>query len=275
MFALKGFTVRVKPQQTLARSLMSPQMTYFQQRFLKNWNAPRRKAKTWKMTKYPCIPNFMQTVKADPFDYQLQTKQQVSEQLAVNPKFEMDLAKTTYNKSMTPLELPLNPATINEVVPKITFDLKKWPMSSCQRERFIYLLGPRYRGKSTITLRCKQYTTYDQNLKKLDQTMRELVLESLRAPNIQSHCIRSAYAHDRFKRAFGRTREERVKRREAEKRWKQEALEYFKATGETLQEKLDKEDLRKRVEQELKDLKEGKVKTKNIELRDFRFSAEY
>ena len=79
-----AFSKLRKLQTPVFSTMGQSQLNYTPVRFLKNWNDRRGKAKRWKMKKLPHIPTFMQTIKPDPFDYELQTKEQVQRQLAIN-----------------------------------------------------------------------------------------------------------------------------------------------------------------------------------------------
>lgn len=92
---------------------------------------------------------------------------------------------------------------------RLSFNIDELPISSAQRERMIFLLGPRYKGKPTVRIVSKQYPTYEQNTKRCIELFKELTFESLRAPNKDLASVRNPYRHARQKRRLGRTKEER------------------------------------------------------------------
>ena len=98
-------------------------------------------------------------------------------------------------------------------VSKLRFDLRHLNLQPLQRERFIFLLGPRYNPKKphSIKIVTKQYATFLENYFKGMETIKELYLESLRAPGDAVNFRRDPYLREKFiKKHFGRTKEERI-----------------------------------------------------------------
>mmetsp|Transcript_22786 Transcript_22786/g.28213 ORF Transcript_22786/g.28213 Transcript_22786/m.28213 type:complete len:261 (-) Transcript_22786:97-879(-) len=96
---------------------------------------------------------------------------------------------------------------------KIRFDLKEMNLQPLQKERFIFLLGPRYNPKKPYDIKIvtKQYPTYLENYFKGMDTIKELYWEALRAPGDAVNFQRDPYLREQFKkRKFGKTREERL-----------------------------------------------------------------
>lgn len=83
-------------------------------------------------------------------------------------------------------------------------------LAPLQRQRFIFLLGPRYTGSDKIKLVCSLYNTYHENYAKVFEILREIYWESKRAPSINTTIIQNPYRRDFFKRKLGRTKEERL-----------------------------------------------------------------
>ena len=189
----------------------------------------RRQIKIKKWKKYPCVPDFMQGRKKDPFDYTLQTKEQARDQLMLNNNFPFVLAKTFTNDDYVPGNTYLHGTILEKEKAKILFDLKDFPLSTCQKERLIFLLGPRYnekedQGKIVIT----DHPEFNLNLQKGIEIYEELLLEALRAPNVDSRAIRDPYYKDRAKISLGKTKEERDAKEKAAEEFRLESIKLAK-----------------------------------------------
>lgn len=76
----------------------------------------------------------------------------------------------------------------------------------------MYLLGPRYQNSHLIKLVCRQYNTFQENFVRVNEILREIYWESLRAPAYNSTMIKNPYRREVLRRKFlGRTKEERLK----------------------------------------------------------------
>jgi len=77
-----------------------------------------------------------------------------------------------------------NTRDVRERVAKLRIDLRDLKLFPLQRERFVYLLGPRYNAQRPhdIKIVCKQYETFQENYIRAHETLREIYWESLRAP---------------------------------------------------------------------------------------------
>ena len=164
-----------------------------------------RKAKYFKWKKYPCVPDFMSTSKRDPFDYTLQTKEEVRKQLLLNCNFPIEVGKIMDKNFGKPVESDKHGQDMIGEQVKIRFDMNEWPLSSLQKERLIFLLGPRYRDRPHVRFTVKQYDTFEKNVQRAHEVIKEMVLESLRAPNIDVRALRDPYYKERLKRKLGRT----------------------------------------------------------------------
>lgn len=89
------------------------------------------------------------------------------------------------------------------------FNIKDLQLSSLQKERLAFLLGPRLKPNGKAKIVMKKYPTPVQNLKHLDEKFREILLEAMRAPNINHNEIKNPYTRQKKKRELGRTPEER------------------------------------------------------------------
>jgi len=72
-----------------------------------------------------------------------------------------------------------------ERVAKIFIDMREMNLATLQRERLIFLLGPRFNPKKPYQLKivAKQHNTFSENYMKAFQLLRELYWEALRAPS--------------------------------------------------------------------------------------------
>ena len=96
---------------------------------------------------------------------------------------------------------------------RIHFDLRDLKLQPLQRERFIFLLGPRYDPENPhkIKIVTKQYPTHLENYFKGLETIKEMYWEALRAPDDQVNFQRDPYLREQFKkRKLGKTREQRL-----------------------------------------------------------------
>lgn len=93
---------------------------------------------------------------------------------------------------------------------KIQFDLRELALAPLQRERFVFLMGPRYREGHRQRLVARKALTYLENYDLVFDQLRELYWEALRAPTTMSTFIRNPYRREKFiKKTFGKTAEER------------------------------------------------------------------
>ena len=84
-------------------------------------------------------------------------------------------------------------------------------LAPLQRQRFIFLLGPRYKGSDKIKLVCKQYNTHHENYVRVMEILREIYWEAKRAPSTNTTALTNPYRREfLLKKFFGRTREQRL-----------------------------------------------------------------
>lgn len=70
---------------------------------------------------------------------------------------------------------------INKCV--ITFKMADCKFSKLQKERFLFLVGPRYDAKTdTVKFVGRHFTEYEYNYNKAVEMIKEVLLESYRAP---------------------------------------------------------------------------------------------
>lgn len=83
-------------------------------------------------------------------------------------------------------------------------------LSPLQRQRFIYLLGPRYKDSHKVKLVCTQYNTFHENYIRVLEILREIYWEAKRAPDTNVTAIKNPYRKEQLiKKFFGKTKEER------------------------------------------------------------------
>ena len=96
-------------------------------------------------------------------------------------------------------------------VAKIFFDLRDLGLSPEQRERFIFLLGPRYNESHQVKIVCRQFMTFQENYLRALEQFREIYWESKRAPDRCATLSRNPYRREKIlKKLYGRTKEERT-----------------------------------------------------------------
>ena len=162
---------------------------------------------------YTCVPASMETKRNDPFDYKLRSLAEVKHQLKY---FPADLVVYASYKRYTAgdhREDNERNTDDRDRVSKLRFDLRHLNLQPLQRERFIFLLGPRYNPKKphSIKIVTKQYPTFLENYFKGMETIKELYLESLRAPDDAVNFRRDPYLREKFiKKHIGKTKEERI-----------------------------------------------------------------
>ena len=79
---------------------------------------------------------------------------------------------------------------------KIRFDLREMGLSTEQRERFVFLLGPRYSGTPINKIVYGKYHTYAENYVKCFEQFREIYWESIRAPDRWAVMMRNPYRRE-------------------------------------------------------------------------------
>ena len=101
---------------------------------------------------------------------------------------------------------------------KITFDLRDMNLSPEQRERFVFLLGPRYKGSHVNKIVCNKFLSFQENYLKCLEQLREIYWEALRAPSRCATLTRNPYRREfLIKKKYGKTKEERKANLKAEK----------------------------------------------------------
>lgn len=167
---------------------------------------------------YNCVPEWSKTVAADPFDYKLRSLAEVREhQKYFPPDFVINMEQNQYpgdDQRFTENNSDHRPA-----IARITVDMRQMKLAPLQRERFIFLLGPRYNPKKPFDVRIvmRQYSEYQQNFDRACEVLREMYWEALRAPDDLVNFRRNPYLRENtIKRVFGKdaaTRNGNIKER--------------------------------------------------------------
>ncbi|CAD8178387.1 unnamed protein product [Paramecium octaurelia] len=112
----------------------------------------------------------------DPFDYPLRTKKEIDEQLKQNPPSYKVFAEISFIPDLKGDNLHKN----SEIA--VFVNISEMNFTPKQRERFIYLIGPRYKGKDEIRIKVNTFNNPQQNIEKGKEMIYELFLEAIRAP---------------------------------------------------------------------------------------------
>lgn len=98
-------------------------------------------------------------------------------------------------------------------VAKVIFDIRSLKLAPLQRERFVFLLGSRYKPEKPHYCRIvsRQYATYAENFIRANEILRELYWEALRAPTDMVNMRRNPHTREKLmKKILGKTSEERA-----------------------------------------------------------------
>lgn len=140
-----------------------------------------RKAKT-KLMKYDDVfkPFWMKLKKDDPFDYPLRSKEEVYYQMYLHPPFWN--IHYMYNIQFEDLVVKAssNGNLYNKV--KIYVKIKEMNLFPLQQQRLVFLLGRRYKQNGILKLVVGQTDNLETNVAIGRDTLKQLYLESLRAP---------------------------------------------------------------------------------------------
>ncbi len=152
----------------------------------------------------------------DPFDYKLRDPAEVAAtHKYFPPNFIIDATYKRYTAGDMRVHVdyddPLPNIDNREAVVKLRFDLKELYLAPLQRERFIFLMGPRMSpAKNKVKIVVKQYNTYSENFIRANEIIREIYWEALRAPETDVISERNPYRKEFLKKKrFGKYKEER------------------------------------------------------------------
>jgi len=103
-----------------------------------------------------------------------------------------------------------------ERVAKISLDMRDLRLAPLQRDRLIYLLGPRWSDarKHHIKIVYGQYNTFGENYIRCFETLRELYWEAKRAPDHNNTMVVNPYRREKLIKSFyGKYAAERTEKR--------------------------------------------------------------
>lgn len=167
---------------------------------------------------YSCVPEWQQATVKDQFDYKLRTKEEVKNEFKYhNAEFNILSVFKGYTAGNPRLEDNMD---TRERVAKIWVDLREMKLAPLQRQRFVFLLGPRYLGSHKVKLVCRQYITFHENYVRVMEILREIYWESKRAPDVNTTMLKNPYRREYLlKKVYGKTKEQRTEAKKAEKLW--------------------------------------------------------
>ena len=160
---------------------------------------------------YTQIPPWLKKQERDPFDYKLRSKEEVLlDSKYFPPEFEWNNQITMY-PSGDVREHGNTRIDNRDKKARISLSLKDLCLAPLQRQRFCFLLGPRYKKDSDlIKLSCCKFLTYNENYLRVLEQLREIYWESLRAPEESDTFKRNPYRKEKIiKKMLGKTKEER------------------------------------------------------------------
>ena len=124
------------------------------------------------------LPPWSQRMYRDPFDYPLRSLEEVKAELEKNPipnEAQVEIVHykdTAHDRSYD----------IRDSVVKMYVDMDTWNLTKLQKERLLFLLGPRYKGVPRFKIVGREYATREQNIQKCMDVIYELLMETKRAP---------------------------------------------------------------------------------------------
>lgn len=203
-----------------------------------------------KHTTYPCVPVWEKKRFIDPFDYPLRSKKEILLEQELNPPdFPM---KLIINRQLGS-ELTYKPMQEDSrgKEAKIIINMEHMNLSSLQKKRLIFLLGPRYKNSNVFKIVFRDYDTYQKNLLKAFDLLKLLYIEAKRAPIF--HPVRATLQERKryLRKYFGKTKEEREKNMKLNNEKYQKDLEEFEKLWENRQVNFTEEKIFERVEKRL------------------------
>jgi len=114
---------------------------------------------------YTCIPEELNRREADPFDYKLRSLAEVEEQMKYFPPDVVINAAYRKYTSSDRREGHENNLETRDRISVITIDIRELNLQPLQKERLIFLLGPRYDPKKPHQLKVvsKRHLTFLEN----------------------------------------------------------------------------------------------------------------
>lgn len=177
-------------------------------------NIARPNRNVWRRPKhmYPCVPEYQKVTPRDPFDYKLRSKEEVADDFKHwEPDFPISVCYKRYTAGDTRVDNPENRDN-RERVAKIRMDIRTLKLAPLQRNRFQYLMGPRWNPRMPHHLKvvCSQYNTFQENYMRAFELFREVYWEAKRAPDTQHTMLVNPYRREKIlKKVYGKTAEAR------------------------------------------------------------------
>jgi len=98
---------------------------------------------------------------------------------------------------------------------KFVVNINDMNLTRLQRQRLIFLLGPRYKNSSKFKIVYRKYETIEKNLEKAFEILKLLYIEAKRAPILHPTKCSPKERANYFKKYLGRTKEDReIKRKQ-------------------------------------------------------------
>ena len=140
------------------------------------------KAKSKVIQKYEALPDFRTTQSLDPFDYPLSSREEVERHI----EQVMNHVPVTVKTDFTREALDIYTDFARKVV--LTTNIKYFKMSPLQKERLAFLMQINFDRKTgEMKFVCNSYPHREENTVRCFEMMKEVVLESLRAPFNEEH----------------------------------------------------------------------------------------
>lgn len=125
------------------------------------------------------LPTWSEKMYRDPFEYPLRSLEEVKKELENFPIDKSARIELVHFKDSQNREGDLD---LRQTVVKFYINMNGWNLTPKQKERLIFLLGPRYHGKPIFKIVSRQYPERDQNMQKCLDIAYELLMEAKRAP---------------------------------------------------------------------------------------------
>ena len=125
------------------------------------------------------MPPWSQRIYRDPFDYPLRSLEEVKAELEKFPIERSARIEVAHYKDNTANK---DDVDLRSSVVKMFVNMDGWNLTKKQKERLVFLLGTRYKGKPDFKIVSRQYPTREQNIQKCLDIIYELLMECKRAP---------------------------------------------------------------------------------------------
>lgn len=127
-------------------------------------------------------PSWNKRIYRDPFDYPLRSLEEVKAEFEKFPINNEARVEISHYKDREERPHGNKEKFLRESVVKMYVNMDNWNLTKKQKERLIFLLGPRYKGTSEFKIVSRQYPDRDQNIQKCMDIIHELLMECKRAP---------------------------------------------------------------------------------------------